>query len=295
MKTLLLGPMLLMGSYVTKASIPDSLYLQLVDSVLSDLGSMDAVHPVLGYLKHSEKQVYNHAEGIQVRIKAQHNARKLPRDDYYVIMELMFEIHPEEHHDHADADGPLLRHAERDMGVDAEWRLGRMKANVQVAGKGNERLVQRMVEQVEKRFKAFRERHGLPSPYMAIHHLPQQDTDIARYLVNRMEGLEVGGQKADRMDRVVAAYEDHEERRLGLVWNQAESHRVNMELTLWDEQDPAQNLNTLLEQEAFLFRTLHLRHIGLRVNVATTPGSTLGPVIHEIIEYYQPKATPSSG
>ena len=294
-----------------QAALPDSLYLALVDSTLADLGKMDAVHPVLGYLQHAEKQVYHPPEGIQIRVKAQHNARKLPADDYYTLLELMFELriadgdgvhdghgHAEEDghghgeqadHDHGSPDGPLLRYSEREMGVDMGWQLGRLKVDVQIAGKGNEHLAQRMMEEMEKRFEGFREAHGLPRLYNAEERLPEKDVNTTWYLLRGLQGLQLEGKGADRMDFSMAVHGEYWERRLGMVWKNAEgSERFTMEMTMRDEQPEGEDKGSLTEASAFRFRVLRRKHVYLRMNLATNPGSALGQEIDKVVDYYQP-------
>lgn len=271
--------------------IPDSIYLDLVDSLFADMQAMQYVHPVLEHLGEGNRKAYPKADGHQIRIFAQHNARGLPHTDHYTIMEMMIDLPDADHQaDHAHEAGtePLLKYWEREMGVGVTWHLGRMKMHLDISGKGNESLAQLITEGLEKRLKTFREANGLPKLFRALSQLPEKETTAARRLHNDLLALEMAGRKAGRTDLQLSSYTDHEERRLGLTWSGASSHRITLSINLMDEQPPAEDQGDL-GAGSFRFRTIRREHIAIQINVASEEDSPLGQEVNSILERHMPQ------
>lgn len=277
--------MLLWSTGFGKASVEDSLYLDLVDSVIVDLSRMGDIHPALRYVDLKDKQVYRHPEGIQTRISTQYNARGLPRTDYYTIMDLMFELHPADH-GHEEAGKPLSRYWEREMGADADWQLGRLSVELRVSGKGNESLVKRVMEAAEKRFQPFREANGLPGPFHAEEALPDKEYNAAEAIFYRLLQLSLNDKPVERVDLQKSRYEQHEEWRLGMAWLEGGSHRFNLELTMMKQQPPKKEFGDLREAGSFRFRMIRRERLKISVNVASDENGPLGASIADILDRY---------
>ena len=145
------------------------------------------------------------------------------------------------------------------------------------------------MEVVEKRFEGFREAHGLPVPYNAEEKLPKKEVETSRYLLTGLQGVKSGGKSADRKEMAMKVHADYWERRLGMVWSgEGGSQRFTVEMTMRDEQPAAEDKGSLTEASAFRFQVLRRKHIYLRMNLATDPGSVLGQELDRVVKYYLP-------